>query len=77
MSSSAAQLVESSAEACGDEESVKRDVVNAPELVSNDDVVEQAWEIVNESFLDPSGNRWSPRSWLVRFRLFVSSHYAL
>ncbi|KAL1826643.1 hypothetical protein ACET3Z_005055 [Daucus carota] len=64
MSSSAAQLVESSAEACGDEESVKRDVVNAPELVSNDDVVEQAWEIVNESFLDPSGNRWSPRSWL-------------
>nr|XP_017227536.1 PREDICTED: carboxyl-terminal-processing peptidase 1, chloroplastic isoform X1 [Daucus carota subsp. sativus] len=64
MSSPAAQLVESSAEACGDKESVKRDVVNAPELVSNDDVVEQAWEIVNESFLDPSGNRWSPRSWL-------------
>lgn len=63
--SSSAQLVQSSTEACREEESEKRDVVNAPELSSNQGVVEQAWEIVNESFLDPSGSRWSPQSWLV------------
>ncbi|KAK1382089.1 Carboxyl-terminal-processing peptidase 1, chloroplastic [Heracleum sosnowskyi] len=57
-------LVQSSTEACREEDSEKRDVVNAPELSSNEGVVEQAWEIVNESFLDPSGKRWSPQSWL-------------
>lgn len=64
MISSSAQLVQSSTEACREEDSEKRDVVNAPELSGNEGVVEQAWEIVNESFLDPSGKRWSPQSWL-------------
>ncbi|XP_074357784.1 carboxyl-terminal-processing peptidase 1, chloroplastic isoform X2 [Apium graveolens] len=62
--SSSAQLVQSSPEVCREEESEKRDGLNAPELRSDEGVVEQAWEIVNESFLDPSGKRWSPQSWL-------------
>lgn len=64
---SSAQLVESSSEVCKEEESEKRGVVTAPELVSNDGIVEQVWEIVNETFLDPSGSHWSPQSWLVKF----------
>lgn len=69
--SSSAQLVQSSTEVCKEEESEKRDgVLIAPELRSDEGVVEQAWEIVNESFLDPSGKRWSPQSWLVKFCFF-------
>ncbi|KAJ4976439.1 hypothetical protein NE237_001545 [Protea cynaroides] len=36
----------------------------APELVSNEAIVEEAWEIVNDSFLDVGKHRWSPERWL-------------
>lgn len=69
--SSSTQLVQSLTEDCREVESQKRDgVLIAPELRSDEGVVEQAWEIVNESFLDPSGRRWSPQSWLVKFSSF-------
>ncbi|KAL8227781.1 hypothetical protein R6Q57_015365 [Mikania cordata] len=37
---------------------------NAPELVTNEEIVKEAWEIVNDSFLGTDRNRWSPQSWL-------------
>ncbi|KVH97440.1 Interphotoreceptor retinol-binding [Cynara cardunculus var. scolymus] len=36
----------------------------APELVTNEEIVKEAWEIVNDSFLGGDRNRWSPQSWL-------------
>ncbi|MQM05557.1 hypothetical protein Taro_038369 [Colocasia esculenta] len=35
-----------------------------PSVVANEDIVEEAWEIVNESFLDAGNHGWSPEKWL-------------
>ncbi|WJZ96687.1 hypothetical protein VitviT2T_015347 [Vitis vinifera] len=35
----------------------------APELVTNEAIVEEAWNIVNDSFLDSSRRRWSSDIW--------------
>ncbi|XP_028764726.1 carboxyl-terminal-processing peptidase 1, chloroplastic isoform X2 [Neltuma alba] len=34
-----------------------------PEVVTNEGIVEEAWKIVNDSFLDAGGRRWSQESW--------------
>lgn len=33
--------------------------------MTNEEIVEEAWQIVNDSFLETGGHRWSPDSWLV------------
>lgn len=38
-----------------------------PEFVTNEEIVQEAWQIVNDSFLDTRRHRWSPQSWLVIF----------
>lgn len=43
----------------------ERRLERAPELVTNEEIVKEAWEIVNDSFLGSDRNRWSPQSWLV------------
>lgn len=43
----------------------ERRLESAPELVTNEEIVKEAWEIVNDSFLGSDRNRWSPQSWLV------------
>lgn len=35
------------------------------EAVTNEEIVEEAWQIVNDSFLETGRHRWSPDSWLV------------
>ncbi|XP_011045312.1 PREDICTED: carboxyl-terminal-processing peptidase 1, chloroplastic isoform X2 [Populus euphratica] len=35
----------------------------APQVVTNEGIVEEAWEIVNDSFLDSGRRRWTPQSW--------------
>jgi len=36
------------------------------EAVTNEQLVEEAWEVVNESFLPDAGSRpWSPEMWMV------------
>ncbi|KAK6268523.1 hypothetical protein QUC31_012683 [Theobroma cacao] len=35
-----------------------------PEFVTNEEIVQEAWQIVNDSFLDTRRHRWSPQSWL-------------
>ncbi|XP_076944416.1 carboxyl-terminal-processing peptidase 1, chloroplastic-like isoform X1 [Bidens hawaiensis] len=37
---------------------------SAPELVTNEEIVKEAWEIVNDSFLPTDRTRWSPQSWI-------------
>lgn len=52
----------------------------APELVTNEEIVKEAWEIVNDSFLGTDRNRWSPQSWLVctpLFRVYLKILYFL
>ncbi|KZV51062.1 carboxyl-terminal-processing peptidase 1, chloroplastic [Dorcoceras hygrometricum] len=34
------------------------------DTVTNEGIVEEAWQIVNDSFLDTGRHRWSPDSWL-------------
>lgn len=41
------------------------------EAVTNEEIVEDAWKIVNESFIDTGRHRWSPESWLVRINYQV------
>lgn len=36
----------------------------APNLATNEGIVEEAWQIVNDGFLDSVRHRWSPDSWL-------------
>lgn len=36
---------------------------SGPELVTNAGIVEEAWEIVNDSFLGTGRHRWSPQTW--------------
>lgn len=38
-----------------------------PEEMTNEEIVEEAWQIVNDSFLDTGRHRWSRDTWLVRF----------
>lgn len=38
----------------------------AVEEVSNESVVQEAWQVVNENFLDARQHSWSADEWLVR-----------
>ncbi|KAL2930783.1 Carboxyl-terminal-processing peptidase 1 chloroplastic, partial [Bienertia sinuspersici] len=42
-------------------------------LVTNEGIVEEAWEIVNDSFLDAGHRQWSPESWLKKKEDILSS----
>ncbi|KAI3456066.1 hypothetical protein Pfo_012729 [Paulownia fortunei] len=46
------------------EEEVYADDKSTAEVVTNEEIVEEAWQIVNDSFLDTGRHRWSPDSWL-------------
>ncbi|XP_022720319.1 carboxyl-terminal-processing peptidase 1, chloroplastic-like isoform X2 [Durio zibethinus] len=37
-----------------------------PEFVTNEEIVQEAWQIVNDSFLDTGRHRWSPKSWQLK-----------
>lgn len=43
---------------------------SAPELVTNEEIVKEAWQIVDDGFLGSDRNRWSPQSWLVCIHFF-------
>ncbi|PNY12237.1 carboxyl-terminal-processing protease-like protein [Trifolium pratense] len=55
-----------STEACRDVE--LRDVIvpTAPEVVTNEGLVQEAWQIVNDDFLDTGRNRWSQDTWQLK-----------
>jgi carboxyl-terminal processing protease len=58
------QSPSSSSELCREDERVAK-AETRPEAVTNEGIVEEAWEIVNESFIDTGRHRWSPQTWLV------------
>lgn len=49
---------------CREEEDYVDDRSTA-RVVTNEEIVEEAWQIVNDSFIDTGRHRWSPDSWLV------------
>lgn len=62
MESPTIQSPSSSSELCREDERVAN-TETRPEAVTNEGIVEEAWEIVNESFLDAGRHRWSPQTW--------------
>ncbi|XP_077226555.1 peptidase S41 family protein isoform X2 [Tasmannia lanceolata] len=48
---------------CREEEKEKPAEI-ASESITNEGIVEEAWEVVNESFLDAGRGRWTPEKWL-------------
>lgn len=61
-SSPSVSLLESSA-SCREEE--EPETANSPKLLTNHSIVEEAWQIVYDSFLDTTTrHRWSPETWL-------------
>lgn len=54
----------SSSEHCREDEFEYNTESGSPE-VTNEGIVEEAWEVVNESFLDAAHHRWSPETWKV------------
>ncbi|KAK4440122.1 Carboxyl-terminal-processing peptidase 1, chloroplastic [Sesamum alatum] len=48
---------------CREDENYENDKV-AAEVVTNEEIVEEAWQIVNDSYLDTGRGRWSPDYWL-------------
>ncbi|CAK9146287.1 unnamed protein product [Ilex paraguariensis] len=51
-------------EYCREEEREERVAETQPESVTNEGIVEEAWDIINDSFLDTGRRRWSPETWL-------------
>ncbi|KAK6917232.1 Tail specific protease, partial [Dillenia turbinata] len=50
-------------EECREDER-EEELETPPDLASNEEIVDEAWQIVNESFLDYGRHRWSPETWL-------------
>nr|XP_048331691.1 carboxyl-terminal-processing peptidase 1, chloroplastic isoform X2 [Ziziphus jujuba var. spinosa] len=48
---------------CLEDELPGRAEAGSDSVVTNEGIVEEAWEIVNESFLDAGRHRWSPEDW--------------
>ncbi|OAY25077.1 carboxyl-terminal-processing peptidase 1, chloroplastic isoform X1 [Manihot esculenta] len=48
-------------EQCLQEE--KLEEITGPQTVTNEGIVEEAWQIVNDSFLNAGRHRWTPESW--------------
>ncbi|KAL2475079.1 Carboxyl-terminal-processing peptidase 1 [Abeliophyllum distichum] len=50
---------------CREEDMTNADLTApVPETMTNEEIVEEAWQIVNDSFLDTGRHRWSPDTWL-------------
>ena len=65
-----------------DEQLIKAET--GPEVATNEGIVEEAWEIVNDSFIDTGRHRWSPQTWQVIYNtlslslslsLYLSTEY--
>jgi hypothetical protein len=54
-----------STETCRDVDLPDVILPTAPEVVTNEGLVQEAWQIVNDDFLDTGRNRWSQDTWQV------------
>ncbi|KAK7247235.1 hypothetical protein RIF29_42113 [Crotalaria pallida] len=53
-----------STQTCRDADTQEEEML--PEVVTNEGLVEEAWQIVNEAFLDSATHRWSQDTWQVK-----------
>ncbi|RDX60685.1 Carboxyl-terminal-processing peptidase 1, chloroplastic, partial [Mucuna pruriens] len=59
---------------CRDAEPLQETLQAAPEVVTNEGLVEEAWQIVNDTFLDTSRrHRWSQDTWLLEREAILSN----
>ncbi|KAL5839174.1 hypothetical protein ACOSQ3_011876 [Xanthoceras sorbifolium] len=49
---------------CREGDDLEPEAEKQPETVTNEGIVEEAWQIVNDSFLDTGRHRWTPENWL-------------
>ena len=49
----------------GDDAEPLEEADKEPQTLTNEGIVEEAWQIVNDSFLDSASHRWTPENWLV------------
>ncbi|RWR96140.1 carboxyl-terminal-processing peptidase 1, chloroplastic isoform X1 [Cinnamomum micranthum f. kanehirae] len=66
------QIAPSPTELCQEEDDQQTPEI-APQSVTNEGIVQEAWEIVNESFLDAGQHRWSPEKWMQKKEDILSS----
>lgn len=52
-------------ESCLEADEVEAVAQSESGVVSNEGIVEEAWQIVNDSFLDTGRRRWTPQNWQV------------
>ncbi|CAA7014444.1 unnamed protein product [Microthlaspi erraticum] len=67
---------DSSPEDCPDEEEADTETLDddvRPQLVTNEGIVEEAWEIVNDAFLDTRGHSWTPETWQKQKEVLLAS----
>ncbi|XP_004504235.1 carboxyl-terminal-processing peptidase 1, chloroplastic [Cicer arietinum] len=63
-----------SSETCRDADSSDVTVpTNAPEVVTNEGLVQEAWQIVNDDFLDTGRHRWSHDTWQLKKQDLLSN----
>ncbi|XP_010243687.1 PREDICTED: carboxyl-terminal-processing peptidase 1, chloroplastic isoform X2 [Nelumbo nucifera] len=61
-------------ELCQEEEEAEEQTPEpAPEFVTNEAIVEEAWEIVNDSYLNTGRRQWSPDIWMQKKTDIVGS----
>ncbi|XP_010538514.1 PREDICTED: carboxyl-terminal-processing peptidase 1, chloroplastic isoform X2 [Tarenaya hassleriana] len=64
-------------ENCRDEEDAEseqpRDDDVRPEFVTDEDIVQEAWQIVNDAFLDTGRHSWTPETWQKKKEDLLSS----
>lgn len=67
----------SASQICRDVEPIQETLQTAPEVVTNEGLVEEAWQIVNDTFLDTGRHRWSQDTWQVTNIIYSYSHSVL
>ncbi|KAK7318892.1 hypothetical protein RJT34_03599 [Clitoria ternatea] len=62
-----------SSQTCADVQPQLDTIQTATEVVTNEGLVEEAWQIVNDSFLDTGRHRWSQDSWQLKKETVLST----
>ncbi|KAL2343217.1 hypothetical protein Fmac_004502 [Flemingia macrophylla] len=60
-------------EPCRQVEPLQQTLQIAPEVVTNEGLVEEAWQIVNDTFLDTGRHRWSQDAWQLKREAILSN----
>ncbi|XP_031284463.1 carboxyl-terminal-processing peptidase 1, chloroplastic isoform X2 [Pistacia vera] len=50
-------------QSCREDDEIEALAQSESQVVTNEGIVEEAWQIVNDSFLDTGRHRWTPQNW--------------